>query len=119
MKFFLDANIPYSALEVFEELSLEAIHARYVGLSQAIDKEIMNFAIKNKSILVTKDMGFANILMFPLESHYGIIVLRLPSYFKAHQFVNLLRDFLRSIDAKGLEKAIAIVKIGRYRIKRL
>ncbi len=31
MKFFLDANIPYSALQVFEELKLEATHARDVG----------------------------------------------------------------------------------------
>lgn len=118
MKFFLDTNIPYSALKVFEELNLEAVHARDVGLSRAADREIMNYAVKNKSILVTKDLGFANIILFPVESHYGVVVLRLPSFFKAYQFVNVLRDFLNSVDAKLLEKAIAIIKLGRYRIRK-
>ena len=118
MKFFLDANIPYSALEIFEELNLECEHARDIGLSRADDIQIMNYAIKNDSILVTKDLGFANIMVFPIESHHGVIVLRLPPFFKASQFVNVLRDFLNSIDLKDLKKAIAIVKVGRYRIRK-
>ena len=61
MKFFLDANIPYSALEVFKELNLESLHARDAGLSRADDKEIIDYAIKNNSVLVTKDLEFANI----------------------------------------------------------
>ena len=52
MKFFLDANMPYSVLTIFKELGLKAIHARDVGLSRAADKEIARYAKKNKSILV-------------------------------------------------------------------
>ncbi len=118
MKFFLDANMPYSASGVFEKLDLEAMHARDVGLSQASDDEVMDYAVKNKSILVTKDLGFANITRFPVESHYGVVVLRLPYYFKAHQLVNVLRDFLSSVDVKLLVKSIAIIKLGRYRIRK-
>ena len=118
MKFFLDANIPYSALEIFEELNLESVHAREVGLSRVDDKAIMDYAKKNDSILITKDLEFANIMVFPIESHNGVIVLRLPPFFKASQFVNVLRDFLNSIDLKDLKKAIAIVKVGRYRIRK-
>lgn len=118
MKFFLDANIPYSALEIFEELNLESTHARDAGLSRADDMKIMDYAVKNDSILVTKDLEFANLISFPIESHHGVILMRLPSFFKASQFVNVLRDFLTSIDTKDLKKAIAIVKVGRYRIRK-
>lgn len=118
MRFFLDANIPHSALEVFKELNLESSHARDVGLGRADDKEIMAYAIKNSSILVTKDLEFANIVIFPVELHYGIIVMRLPPFFKASQFVNVLRDFLKSINVKDLKKSIAIVKVGRFRIRK-
>lgn len=118
MKFFLDTNIPYSALEIFKVLKLEAAHARDVGLSRADDKEIIEYAIKNNSIIVTKDLEFANITVFPVELHHGIVIMRLPSFFKASQFVNVLRDFLKSIDVKGLKKSIAIVKVGRYRIRK-
>ena len=118
MKFFLDANMPYSALEVFKKFKIDVKHARDVGLSQASDKEIMNYAVKNKSILITKDIGFANILISPIESHYGVVVLRLPSFFKASQFVNVLIDFLKAVNVKDLHKAITIVKLGRYRIRK-
>ncbi len=45
MKFFFDVNMPYSSLVIFEELDLEAQHAKDVGLSKAKDEEIMNYAI--------------------------------------------------------------------------
>lgn len=119
MKFFLDTNIPYSALEIFEELKLEAVHSRDAGLSKADDKEIMNYAVKNERILVTKDLGFSNTTIFPPESHHGLVVLRFPSFFKASQFVKSLKDFLISINVNDIEKAIVIVKLGRYRIRKL
>ena len=119
MKFFLDANIPHSALEIFKELNLKCEHARDVGLGRADDIEVMNYAIKDNSVLITKDLEFANLMIFPIESHYGVVVVRLPPFFKASQFVNILRDFLQSIDVKDLKNALAIVKVGRYRIKPL
>ena len=54
-KFFLDANMPYSRKKIFEEIGLEVNHARDNGMAGACDKDIMNFSIKTKSILVTKD----------------------------------------------------------------
>ena len=67
MKFFLDANIPHSALEVFKGLNLKSLHARDIGLSRADDKEIFDYAVKNNSILVTKDLEFANPMLFSVE----------------------------------------------------
>ena len=100
MKFFLDANIPYSALNIFKEFDLQAEHAKDIGLSKASDKEIIRYAIKTNSILVTKDLDFANILFYPPKSHHGIVVLRLPFYFKAYQFVNAIKEFLGLVNAK-------------------
>lgn len=119
MKFFLDTNIPYSTLKAFENLNLEAVHARDIGLSQANDKEIFEFAVKNKSILVAKDLEFANPRLFPRKTHYGIIVMRLPYFFNASQFIAVLRNFLNSVEIDSLEKAVTIVKLGGYRIRKL
>ena len=118
MRFFLDTNIPHSALMVFEELKLESAHARDVGLGRATDREIADYAKKNRSILLTKDLEFYNTHLFPIGSHEGLIIMRLPTFFKASQFVNVLRDFLASIDINDLNKAVAIVKLGKYRIRK-
>jgi len=118
MRFFLDTNIPYSALKIFEELKLESAHARDVGLSRAGDKEIADYAKKNGSILLTKDLELANTKLFPLGSHEGLIIFRLPTFFKASQFANILRDFLASININDLNRAVVIVKPGKYRIRK-
>lgn len=117
MKFFLDANIPYSALAAFEQLDLEAIHARDVRLERATDQEILEHAMKNKSILVTKDLDFANEKIFP--SHNGIVFFRLPSTFKASQFIGVLSEFFKTVTLDNLNDAITIVNLGRYRIRKL
>ena len=118
MKFFLDTNIPYSALKIFEELGLESAHARDAGLSRAGDKEIADYAKKNESILITKDLEFANTKLFPSGSHEGLIIIRLPTFFKASQFVNVLQGFLSSININELKQSVAIVKLGKYRIRK-
>ena len=117
MKFFLDACMPYSSKEVFKEYG-EVEHARDIDLARAPDKEIIEYASKNKAVLVTKDLDFANVLLYPINSHFGVIVLRLPFHFTAKQINNVLKEFLSSLDVNELENAVSIVELGRYRIRR-
>ena len=71
MKFFLDACMPYSSKEIFQKYG-EVTHARDIGMTGATDKEIIQYALKNKAILVTKDLDFGNTLLYPVESHFGV-----------------------------------------------
>ena len=118
MKFFLDTNIPHSAIDIFKELDLDAAHARDVGLSRVDDSQIINYAKKHDSILITKDLELANVKIFPIDSHRGVIIFRLPSNFKSSQFINTLRDFLNSVNLKELNNSISIVRLGSYRIRK-
>ena len=117
MKFFLDACMPYSSKEIFQKYG-EVTHARDIGMTGATDKEIIQYALKNKAILVTKDLDFGNTLLYPIESHFGVIILRAPFYFTAKQINNVLREFLSSVNIEELKDAVTIVELGRYRIRR-
>lgn len=77
MKFLLDANIPYSAKESFPKQH-EIFHLRDLHLQHSSDEEIIVWAQKHKSALITRDFDFANILNFPPAKHSGIIVLKIP-----------------------------------------
>ena len=77
MKFFLDATLPSSSKERFKTYG-QAEHARDVGMAGATDREILDYASKNKALLVTKDLDFANTLLYPIHSHACVIVLRVP-----------------------------------------
>lgn len=52
---------------------------RDYGLRGADDSEIFKFAQKNKAVLVSGDLGFGNILAYPLDSHWGIVIAHFPN----------------------------------------
>ena len=118
MKFFLDANIPYSAQAVFKKNHCFAQHAKDAGLARASDTQILEHAIREKSILVTKDLEFGNRKTFPHIISFGVIIIRLPFYFKAVQLNNVVDEFLRSVEKESLNCAITILSLGRYRIRK-
>ena len=117
MRFFLDANMPYSSKEVFKNFG-QVNHAGDIGLARAADREIIEYVAERKAILVTKDLEFANVLLYPINSHSGVVVLKLPFYFTAKQINNALKSFLSSLDVKELENAVTIVELGRYRMRK-
>ncbi len=119
MKFFLDENIPFSVTNVINKLNFKAEHTINVGLRGATDKEIANYAKKTKAILITKDLDFGSTLSYSKDSHYGVLILRLPSYFNTKQISNALKDFLEKIDSKILIGSITILEIGKYRTRHL
>ena len=81
--FFLDANIPYSVLEIFTKSKLKAIYARDINLHKFTDDKIFEYVVKNEYILITKDLEFANPTIFPIKKLTGLIILCLPFFFNA------------------------------------
>ena len=116
MKFFLDESLPYSLKEVFEGVG-EAIHTRDVNLLGSPDEEIFRFALESKSILVTRDLEFGSPKVYPQDSHYGIIVIRVPSHFTVMQMKNLCRAALPLVVERDLKQTVIVVQPGRVRFR--
>lgn len=109
--------MPLSSKEAVQKYG-KVSHAKDVGLEESSDKKIIEYSTKNKSILITKDLDFGNILFYPIDSHFGVIVLRLPFYFTAKQINKVLEEFLSSVSLEELKERATIVELGRYRIKK-
>ena len=75
----VNEDIHRSVIEPLERLGHQVLDVRDHGLCGATDQEIFSFAQQHKAALLTGDLGFANLLTFPLGSHYGIIVARFPN----------------------------------------
>ena len=117
MKLFLDENIPRSAVKELKSIGFEVEHASDIGLAGAVDKDIAKYAKKQNAILITKDIEFGSLILYSKETHYGLVILRLPHYFKADDIIRILKDFLRSIEPSLLIGKIAILELGKYRIR--
>ena len=117
-KFFLDENLPTSLCETLRDLGHECKHVRDVGLTGASDEIIAEYAKSKTLILVTKDVEFGNILLYPPHKHHGLVVVRLPHTTTADHIKNAISLFLQKIDPKILIHAIPVVETGKYRIRK-
>lgn len=118
MKFLLDANIPLSSKDIFKKLNYETEHSREIGLGKATDEQLIKYAIKNNQILITKDLEFGNIKKYPIKSHKGIILIRVPFYYTAIQINEVLFNFLSSLRGKEIRNSLVVVEIDKYRIRK-
>ncbi len=79
------------------------------------DEEIAVYAKNNNAFLVTKDIEFGSIIMYPEYSHYGLIVLRLPYYFTGVQITGIFGEFIKTININDLVGKRTIVELGKHR----
>lgn len=117
MLFLLDANIPYSAKDLFPK-DYQIVHVRDISLSTASDNEIILWAKKHKATLVTRDFDFANIINFPPADYFGIIVLKMPSFYTAEQIKKILTNFLANIKKELIPQSTIIAEETRFRIRK-
>jgi len=119
MRFLLDADVPRSSAVVLSKLGHQVVDLRDISLGGVTDKEVIKYAKDNNLILVTRDVEFANVLRYPMGSHVGVVVLRLPFDFTSERINSVLKDFIRSVKVEDLLNNVTIVELGRYRIRRL
>ncbi len=115
--FLVDENMPLPAAAILRELGYQARHVREIGLRGAHDEALYARAQEEDWIIVTRDLGFGNLLEYPVGTHAGIVVLRMPSTFTAEQINRLLSAFISDMEPEMLKRALAVVEPGRYRIR--
>jgi len=118
MRFFLDANMPRSAVSAVTKLGHQVEFARDIGMANAPDEAIAARARETQAVIVTRDMDFADVRRYPPEEHPGIVVLRLPDDAVASEVVTVLERFVS--DKTFLEHLLgrlAIVEPNRVRFR--
>ncbi len=76
MNAIIDEDLPRSFGEVLSSLGFKVFDIRKHGLRGKADNIVFAFAQKHKAILFSADLGFSNIISFPLGTHWGIVILR-------------------------------------------
>src|SRR4051812_6760764 len=110
--------MPRSTAPVLRQAGHEAEDVRDIGLRGAPDAEVFATAQERQATLVTADLGFANILQFPLGTHAGIIVARVPDTLPTSTLLNELVLALQAMDGEALPGLLVLVEPGRIRVRR-
>lgn len=118
VKFVVDEDISRLTSKVLEQSDYTVLDIRDYNLRGSNDDIIFKFAQDNSAVLLTGDLGFANILKFPLNSHYGIVVLHFPNEMSTSRINQILIASLSSLSEEDYPGNLIIIEPDRIRIKR-
>lgn len=116
MKFKIDENLPVQVVDIIKEAGFEADSVYDERLGGSPDSSIFDVCQNDKRILVTLDLDFSDIRLYPPDSHFGIIILRLNSLSK-NKIIQKIKQILPVIKTESLEACIWIVDERKIRIR--
>ncbi len=96
----------------------EAEDVRDVALRGHSDDEISEYAKSRKLVLLTADLGFGNVLRFPIGTHAGIVIARFPNEIATDALTRALVSALQDIKLDEISGNILIVEPGRVRLRK-
>lgn len=117
LKFLMDADMPRSSAQVIRNMGFDVDDVRDIGMRAAKDREIIEYALIKKRIIITRDTDFGEVLRYP--EHPGAIILRLPYTFTAIEINRRLEEFFKSVREDDIRETITLVELSRYRRRSL
>lgn len=99
-------------------MGYEAKDVRDVGLRGAKDDMVFAYAQETEAILISGDLGFGNILHFPIGSHYGIVIAHFPNEVTTHEINSELEARLSEIEENSFKGSLIIIEPGKVRIRK-
>lgn len=116
--FLIDADMPRSTAHVLHEAGYTVEDVRDVGLLGHSDADVFTYAQDHALTVITADLGFANTLTYPLGSHAGIVVMRIPNEVSVAALNDELLRALAGLRDEELAGLLVIVELGRVRLRR-
>lgn len=118
LKILLDENLSRSTAKTLKENGFEVLEVRDCGFRGKTDEEIFDFAKKEKALVLTGDIGFGNVLRFPLGGHYGIFIVHFPSEVSVPEISKQVMAAFNSLDKEDFFGNLIILEPGKIRIRR-
>jgi predicted nuclease of predicted toxin-antitoxin system len=116
MKLKLDENLSHHLKPVLTEFGHDVLTAADEKLLSRPDTEIASAAKKEKRMLLTLDIEFADLRKYPPGSHPGVILFR-PLSLSPLSVNAFIADFIRRSELEKLAGCIAVVDPVHVRIR--
>ena len=116
--FLVDESLSPELAIKLKQLGYSAKHAREVQLKGADDTKVVEWAIKNKAIVIAGDLDFGELWYWHFRGKLGIIVLRIKSYKIESQYevIRFLHDN-NLLTSEKIINSLVISTSSRYRIR--
>ena len=115
-RFKLDENLPRGAQALLRDAGHEVDSVIDERLGGGPDRKVLDACREEKRILITLDLDFGDIRLYPPADHGGIWVLR-PATQSIENSLLLLRGALALLGAEPTDRRLWIVEHRRVRIR--
>ena len=115
-RFKLDENLPRAAAEVLRSAGHDVDTVLAEGLGGATDQQVSEACQREHRVLVTLDIDFADIRLFPPSARPGTWVLR-PTSLSTPTVLALLRRALPLLVTEAVEGRLWVVDEQHVRIR--
>jgi len=116
IKFKTDENLPVVVASVLKEAGFDADTVYNQRLSGFQDDKILEACIQEQRTLLTLDLDFADIRVYPPAKHFGIIVLRIADQSK-DSIVRVIKRLLPFLGSETILGCLWIVEEDRIRVQ--
>jgi predicted nuclease of predicted toxin-antitoxin system len=116
MKFKVDACLPSEFTKILSGAGYEAVTAGMQGLSAAEDSLIARVCTEEGRILLTTDLDFADVRVYPPREFPGLVVFRLRRQGR-RRLIQACRKLIPMLKSTSLERRLLIVEEHRVRIR--
>jgi len=118
MKLLLDQGLPRSTVASLASVEIDSIHVGEVGLSEARDARILEYARDNGLVVVTLDADFHAFVAISGSDNPSVIRIR-EEGLKADEYARLLRNVMDRCGEQIEKGAMVSVTNRRLRIRAL
>lgn len=117
ISFLIDANVPPAIAEFLQQKGFDVKEVREVEALGISNSRIIELARREERVLVTLDRHFANLLLYPLDSHYGIIRIRIHPPLLS-DIIQSLEHFVLKFDLASIKGKLVVLEREGYRVRR-
>jgi predicted nuclease of predicted toxin-antitoxin system len=117
-RFLVDEDLPRSLAPSLAADGLSAEDVRDRGLRGRTDDEVFEYAVANGFAILSGDLGFGNLVRFPLGTHRGVILARFPNDMPVSGLNDAIVAGLRELTDDEIAGSVVVIEPGRIRLRR-
>jgi predicted nuclease of predicted toxin-antitoxin system len=114
----LDENFPPSSVSYFTDHKFDATSVFHQQISGIDDDNLYQLCKKEKRILVTFDLDFANIIRYPSQDTKGIIVYRLRKKVTIADILAACSTIVEVLKNNETDRSLLVIEGRKLRIRK-
>ena|SRR3989338_1739660 len=117
IQFVADECVSDKTIKFLQLLGYKVESVWDLNLRGASNGTLLNRAIKDNKVFITKDLDFCNIILYPPSLHHGVIVLK-TSPETEDAVRTILKDLLLKLNPTEYDKTLIVVDHNKYRMRK-